>query len=148
MRTLSLLNWLLRVQVVLGLVKFFGPYAGFAWPPTVWMAHRVIAVVAPTVAFVAFRRGAWGPFGQPASRRRPRVRVAARLALLAPLALGLCFSAGVLHGRAWGAVHIGVAVAALMVIERAAADFHRARADAAGRAAWPDRRSVVEASGA
>jgi hypothetical protein len=122
MRALSLLPWLLRVQVVLGLVQFVGMFAGFAWPPPVWAGHRVIALVAPVVAFVAFRRGAWERAGRPAPFFAPGVRVAARFALLAPLALGLCFSAGLLGGRGWVTVHIGIAIAAMAVIERATAE--------------------------
>ena len=41
------------------------------------------------------------------------------VALLAPLALGLCFSTGLLWGRWWVAGHIALAIAAMMVIERA-----------------------------
>ena len=53
--------------------------------------------------------------------------MAARFALLAPLALGLCFSTGLLFGRGWVAVHIGLAIAAMYVIERATADLHPPR---------------------
>jgi hypothetical protein len=119
MRALVLLPWLLRVQVILGLVQFVGLFVGFAWPPPVWAAHRLIAVVAPAVALFAFRRSAWTSAGRPAPRFRPGVRVAGRFALLAPLALGLCFSTGLLWGRWWIAGHIALAIAAMMVIERA-----------------------------
>jgi hypothetical protein len=119
MRLLTLLPWLLRVQVMLGLVQFIGMFAGFAWPPPVWAAHRVIALVAPAVALFAFRRSAWTREGRTAPRFAPGVRVAARFALLAPLALGLCFSIGLLWGRGWAAGHIAVAIAAMMVIEQA-----------------------------
>jgi hypothetical protein len=127
MRTLALLPWLLRIQVVLGLVQFVGLFAGFAWPPSVWAAHRVIALVAPVVALVAFRRSVWESAGRPAPRFGPGVRVAGRFALLAPLALGLCFSTGLLGGRGWAVGHIGLAIAAMLVIERATADLHRPR---------------------
>jgi hypothetical protein len=119
MRTLILLPWLLRVQVILGLVQFIGMFVGFAWPPPVWALHRLIALVAPALALFAFRRSAWTSGGRTAPRFGPGVRVAARFALLAPLALGLCFSTGLLWGRAWAAVHIALAIAAMMVIERA-----------------------------
>ena len=119
MRTLILLPWLLRVQVILGLVQFIGMFVGFAWPPPVWALHRLIALVAPAVALFAFRRSAWTSDGRTAPRFGPGVRVAARFALLAPLALGLCFSTGLLWGRGWAAVHIALAIAAMMVIERA-----------------------------
>jgi hypothetical protein len=122
MRTFVLLHWLLRVQVILGLVQFAGLFVGFAWPPVVWSAHRVIALVAPAVALVAFRPGAWASAGRAAPRFGPGVRVVARFALLAPLALGLCFSTGLLFSRGWVAVHIALAIAALFVIERAIAD--------------------------
>jgi len=124
MSLLSLLPWLLRVQVILGLVQFVGLFVGFAWPPAVWAGHRIIALVAPAVALVAFRRSAWGSAGRPAPPFVPGLRVAARVALLAPLALGLCFSTGLLGGRGWVAVHIGLAIAAMFVIERATADLH------------------------
>jgi len=133
MRTLVLLPWLLRVQVILGLVQFVGLFAGFGWPAPVWAAHRVIALVAPAVALVAFRRSAWERAGRPAPRFQPGVRVAARFALLAPLALGLCFSTGLLGGRAWVAFHIGVAIAAMLVIERATAGLHGARVGTGSR---------------
>lgn len=117
MRTLVLLHWLLRAQVLLGVGEFIGLYAGFAWPPPVWMAHRVIALVAPAVALFAFRRSAWESAGGPAPRFGPGVRVAARFALLAPLALGLCFSTGVLGGIGWISAHVGIAIAAIFVVE-------------------------------
>jgi hypothetical protein len=119
MRTLILLPWLLRVQVILGLVQFIGMFAGFAWPPPMWAVHRLVALVAPAMALVAFRRSAWTSAGRTAPRFGPGVRIAARFALLAPLALGLCFSTGLLWGRAWVAGHIALAIAAMMVIERA-----------------------------
>lgn len=128
MRTLVLLPWLLRVQVILGLVQFIGSFVGFAWPPPIWAVHRLIALVAPAVALVGFRRSAWTSAGRMAPRFRPGVRVAARFALLAPLALGLCFSTGLLYGRGWIAGHIALAIAAMMVIERAT----RAATDASG----------------
>ena len=121
MRIFSLLQWLLRIQVMLGLVQYVGMFAGFAWPPQVWMGHRVIALVAPAVALVAFRRDGWRGPGRIAPLFEPAVRVSARFALFAPLALGLFFSTGVLGGRAWVTVHIAVAIAALLVIERASA---------------------------
>jgi len=127
MGILVLLHWLLRVQVLLGVVQFVGLYAGFAWPPPVWMAHRVIALVAPAVALVAFRRSAWRSAGRLVPRFGPGVRVAARFALLAPLALGLCFSTGVLFGRGWIVGHIALAIAAILVVERATAALRRAR---------------------
>jgi len=119
MRALVLLPWLLRIQVILGLVQFIGLFVGFAWPPPVWAVHRVIALVAPAVALFAFRRSAWTSAGRTAARFEPGVRVAARFALLAPLALGLCFSTGLLWGRWWIAGHIALAIAAMVVIERA-----------------------------
>lgn len=127
MRTLVLLHWLLRVQVVLGVVEFVGLYAGFAWPPPVWAAHRVIALVAPAIALVAFRRSAWRSAGRLAPRFGPGIRVAARFALLAPLALGLCFSTGVLGGRGWIAGHVALAIAAILVVERATTNLRRTR---------------------
>jgi hypothetical protein len=128
MRTLPILGWLLRLQVVLGLVQFVGLFVGFAWPAHVWAMHRVIAVVAPAVALFAFRRRAWRTAdGSAPEAFEPGVRVAARFALLAPLALGLCFSTGVVGGIGWIAVHIGLAIAALVVIERAGTDLERAR---------------------
>ena len=121
MRSLLLLPWLLRSQVIVGLVQFIGLFVGFAWPPPVWSAHRLIAVVAPAVALFAFRRSAWTSAGRPAPLFTPGVRVAARFALLAPLALGLCFSTGVLGGRRWIVFHIALAIGAMMIIERATA---------------------------
>jgi hypothetical protein len=123
MRVLPILRWLLRIQVVLGLVQFAGLFFGFAWPPRVWAVHELIGLLLPVVALVAFGSGAWRRDGSPAlAPFEPGVRVAARFALLAPLALGLCFAAGVVGGIAWITVHIGLAVAALFLIERAAAD--------------------------
>jgi hypothetical protein len=119
MRTLALLPWLLRGQVILGLIQFIGMFVGFAWPPPVWAAHRVIALIAPAMALFAFRRSAWTSAGRTAPRFGPGVRVAARFALLAPLALGVCFSTGLLWGRGWATVHIALAIAAMKVIERA-----------------------------
>jgi hypothetical protein len=144
MRPLVLLPWLLRVQVILGLVQFVGLFAGFAWPPRVWAAHRVIALVAPAVALVAFRRSVWERAGRPAPRFGPGVRVAARFALLAPLALGLCFSTGLLFGRGWVTVHIGLAIAAMYVIERATADLHPPRVRP--RVATPERLGAPDAT--
>ena len=72
MRTLILLPWLLRVQVILGLVQFIGMFVGFAWPPPVWALHRLIALVAPALALFAFRRSAWTSGGRAAATRDPR----------------------------------------------------------------------------
>ena len=140
MRTLMLLNWLLRAQILLGLVQFVGLFAGFAWPPPVWMAHRVIALVTPLVALVGFRRSAWPNAGRPAPRVGPGVRVAARFALLAPLALGL-FSTGRLGGRWWIAGHVALAVVAIRLIERATADFRRLRVTGPDVPGEPDHAS-------
>ncbi|HEX6536244.1 MAG TPA: hypothetical protein VF041_16755 [Gemmatimonadaceae bacterium] len=148
MRALPLLHWLLRFQVILGVVQFIGLFAGFAWPPSVWMAHRVIALVAPAVAIVAFRRSAWGGVERPAPRFGPGLRVAARFALLAPLALGLCFSVGVLGGRGWAAGHVAIAIAAILVVGRGAAGLQRARVDSAEGPMPPDRPTAVGAPGA
>lgn len=145
MRILVLLHWLLRVQVILGVVEFVGLYVGFAWPPTIWAAHRVIALVAPAVALVAFRPSAWRSAGRLAPRFRPGVRVAARFALLAPLALGLCFSTGVLFGRGWVAGHVGLAIAAIFVVERATAELRRARVATPDGPGESDRPSSVGA---
>jgi hypothetical protein len=145
MRTLVLLHWLLRVQVILGLVEFVGMFAGFIWPPPVWAAHRAIALVAPALALVAFRRGAWGRAGRPALRFGDGMRVAARFALLAPLALGLCFSTGALGGRGWAAAHIAIAIAAIVVVERATDGLRRARAATAEGSEEPDRQSGLVA---
>jgi len=128
MNAISLLPWLLRVQVLLGLVQFVGLFAGFAWPSPVWAAHRVIALVAPALALVAFRRSAWEAAGRPTRLFRPGARVAARFALMAPLALGLCFSTGMLGGRGWVTVHIALAIGAMLVIERATVELQRPRA--------------------
>ena len=142
MRILALLRWLLRIQVILGLVQFIGLFVGFAWPQPVWALHRVIALVAPAVALFAFRRSAWTSAGRMAPRFQPGVRVTARFALLAPLALGLCFSTGLLFGRGWVAGHIGLAIAAMLVIERATAELHpprvRPRVATAERLGAPD----------
>ncbi|HEU4628789.1 MAG TPA: hypothetical protein VFS08_03560 [Gemmatimonadaceae bacterium] len=147
MRILVLLHWLLRVQVILGLVQFVGLFVDFAWPAPVWAGHRLIALVAPAVALVAFRRGAWAPDGRPAPRLGPAVRVAARFALLVPLALGLCFSTGRLGGRGWVAVHVAIAVAAIAVVARASAELHRARVAAPEPSGAADRPSGVGAAG-
>ena len=144
MRPLVLLPWLLRVQVILGLVQFAGLFAGFAWPPRVWAAHRVIALVAPAVALIAFRRSAWERAGRPAPRFGPGLRVAARFALLAPLALGLCFTTGLLFSRWWVAGHIGLAIGAMLVIERATAQLHPPRVRP--RMAAPERLGAPDAS--
>jgi hypothetical protein len=123
MRLLRILRPLLRIQVLLGLVQYVGLFLGFAWPSRVWALHRVIGLIVPAVALIAFRRGAWSSTGRPQlGPFEPGVRVAARFALLAPLALGLCFGAGVVGGLGWITVHIGLAVAALYAIERAATD--------------------------
>jgi hypothetical protein len=136
MRLLPTLRLLLRVQVVVGLVQYVGLFVGFAWPTSVWALHRVIALVAPAVAVVAFRRGAWSSTGLPALRPfEPGVRVAARFALLAPLALGVCFSVGVVGGLGWITAHVALAIAALFVIERATTELR-------ARVTTPERCSV------
>jgi len=145
MRVFTVLHWLLRVQVLLGVVEYIGLFAGFAWPPQVWAAHKMIALVVPVIALFAFHRSAWGRAGRPAPLLQPRVRVVARFALLAPLAIGLCFGTGVLFGRGWVTVHVVVAIGALAAIERAIADLRRRRATIAGGDGTPDRTPPVAA---
>jgi hypothetical protein len=150
MRTLVLLNWLLRVQIVLGIVQFVGMYVGFSWPPPIWAAHRVIALAALAVALVAFRRSAWQSDGRLPPHFRPGLRVAARVVLLAPLALGLCFATGMLGGRGWIAGHVALAVVAIRVIERATAELGRMRLASAAGARGPGagfRTSKIQTGG-
>jgi hypothetical protein len=62
------------------------------------------------------------------------------------LALGLCFSVGVVAGLAWITVHIALAIAALYVIERAATDL-RAHVTASHQPGQPSRSADAGTAG-
>jgi len=117
---LLILRLLLYVQVLLGL----GRFAGLVTNPRLWETHSSIGFVITALALIALRPRP----GVPASG----LRTAARFAPLAPLALGLAMYQGMVGGTPVVILHMALGLAAVGLIEAAAARERRALAGGSG----------------
>jgi len=109
MSPISLLRAALTVQVLLGLLRFLGPYAGVGIDKRIWVVHPVLGITIAVGAIWLFRRRTDVP-ATPA-------RTAARFVALAPLLLGLASLAGVASGLVLVLTHMGLGLAAIKVID-------------------------------
>src|SRR5688500_9173076 len=85
-----LLQAAMMVQILLGLTRFFAPKLGWALPESVWRIHPLLGITIAAAVLVVLRPR----HGTGAGRRRK----VARLAPLAPLALGLAIALGLRLG--------------------------------------------------
>lgn len=109
MNGLVALQVAMTVQVLLGVARFGAGLVGFAIPPAVWLVHPVLGVVIAAAALVLLRPRA--------GERHTGVRLAARVAPLAPLVLGGAMRLGVAGGVPVVVAHIVLGLGAIKLLD-------------------------------
>lgn len=101
----------MMTQILLGLARFFAPFAGWSLPASVWPIHPLLGVGIAVAVMIVLRPH---PGGVPTVSRR-----IARFAPLAPLALGLAMAFGLRLGAALAPLHMVVGLTALGIVDSA-----------------------------
>jgi hypothetical protein len=108
---IHLLQAAMMVQILLGLTRFFGPRLGWALPEAVWRIHPLLGISIAVAVLVVLRPR----HGTAADRRRKIARVAP----LAPLALGVAIALGLRIGPVLVPLHMVVGLTALGLVDNA-----------------------------
>jgi len=118
------LLWVLRiclyVQLLLGIVRFFGPrVSDFVLNQHIWELHRGLAFVIAILAIIALRP-------KPGVENNG-IRITARFFPLLPLLLGLGFMLGIAYSESLVILHMVLGIISLALVEMAAARERRSR---------------------
>ncbi len=101
----------MMTQILLGLIRFFAPKVGWGLPESIWRIHPLLGITIAAVVLVVLR-----PRHGTAADRRRKI---ARLAPLAPLALGLAIASGMRLGPLLVPAHMVVGLTALGIVDNA-----------------------------
>jgi hypothetical protein len=122
---LRILRYALYLQLVLGLVIFFGPYAGFLPPRGLADFHGLLGIIIAVLALIALRPLPGVPM--------TGVRTAAWLGPLVPLVLGLGFMFKVIPSGPLVPIHMLLGIIVVGLVEGAAGQQRRAIGGTMGR---------------
>jgi hypothetical protein len=115
---LRVLRYALYLQLLLGLVLFFGPFAGFLPPRSLADFHGLLGIIIAVMALIGLR-----PLpGVPSTG----IRTTAWLMPLAPLILGLGFMFNLLPRGSLVPIHMLLGVIVVGLVEGAAGQQRRA----------------------
>jgi len=117
-RPVLILRILLYIQLILGLIIYFGPLAGLTLGRGSLDFHGALGILIAIIALVVLRP----THGVPNSG----VRTAARFFPLVPLVFGLGFMFRLISGNPLVIIHMLLGIAALGLVEAAAARQRRA----------------------
>jgi hypothetical protein len=115
---LRVLRIVLYIQLLLGLVRYFGPLAGFTLNQRIWETHISLGVLIAILALYALR-----PLP---GVLNTGIRLAARFMPLLPLALGLGFLLQIVPTGAFVILHMLLGLATIALVEMASGQERRA----------------------
>jgi hypothetical protein len=113
------------VQLLLGLVIFFGPFVGFLMPRGLADFHGLLGIVIAVMALIALRPVPAVPM--------TGIRIAAWLGPLVPLVLGLGFMFNVIPAGPLVPIHMLLGIMVVGLVEGAAGQERRAVGRTMGR---------------